>query len=236
VNHRILAGRVLRSRLEPSRSFAAIFAGKFPWDLPSAESEFVTSTKSHFPSTFGDFEPPPLRRLEFGTQYTSISLLVISSTCSGLACRKSLSGFGTNLSYNLTRGIAFDSALNFIAAQQGTKPMMEGLFGVRLGARTEHVGVFAKLRPGFIYHENALPIRGESVQSSLTRFAADLGGTVEYYPKQQTTLRVDFGTTLVRYLTNQPDPHICAMGSLLSPQYIVTQGNFQVSTGYSVRF
>ena len=31
----------LRSALEPSRSFAAIFAGRFPWELPAPENNFV---------------------------------------------------------------------------------------------------------------------------------------------------------------------------------------------------
>jgi hypothetical protein len=236
VNHRILGGRVLRAALEPSRSFAAIFAGKFPWDLPAPESSFSTSGRSHFPSTSGDFDLPPLDHFEMGTQYSSISLPVVSSTCSKRPCRKNLSAFGSTFGYNFTRAFAFDSTLNFIPGQQGTKAMVQGLFGVRMGARTEHVGIFAKVRPGFIYYESALPIREETGQGSLTRFAADLGGIVEYYPKRNTTWRVDVGTTLVRYLTNQPDPHTYELGSLLSTQYIVTQGNFQMSTSYMVRF
>lgn len=236
VNHRIIGGRVLRAALEPSRSFAAIFAGKFPWDLPSPESSFVASRRSHFPSTFGDFDRAPLDHFELGTQYSNISLPVVSSTCSKPACRKNLSGLGSTFGYNFTRAVAFDSTLNFIPGQQGTKAMLEGLFGVRMGVRAEHVGVFAKIRPGFIYYENALTMQGASDQGSLTRFAADLGGIVEYYPKRNTTWRVDVGTTLVRYLTNKPDPHTSALGSLLSPQYIVTQGNFQMSTSYTVSF
>jgi hypothetical protein len=114
--------------------------------------------------------------------------------------------------------------------------MMEGLFGVRLGARFEHFGVFAKIRPGFIYYEKAFPIQGETSTASLTRFAADLGGIVEYYPERNSTLRFDVGTTLVRYLTNHTDPHVYELGTLLSPQYIVTQGNFQVATSYVYRF
>jgi hypothetical protein len=105
-----------------------------------------------------------------------------------------------------------------------------------VGARTERFGVFAKIRPGFIYYENAVPIRGEKSQGSLSRFAADVGGIVEYYPKRNTTWRFDVGTTLVRYLTNQTDPHTYALGSLLSTQYIVTQGNFQMANSYTVRF
>ena len=236
VNHRILGGRVLRAALEPSRSFAAVFAGKFPWDLPSPESSFVASRRSHLPSTFGDFELAPLDHFKIGPQYSSISLPVVSSTCSKPACRKHLSGFGSTFGYNFTRAVAFDSALNFIPGQQGTKSMMEGLFGVRTGARFERFGIFAKVRPGFIHYESALPAQGANAQDSLTRFAADLGGIVEYYPKRNTTWRVDVGTTLVRYLTNQPDPHTYAFGSLLSPQYVVTQGNFQMSTSYVVRF
>ncbi|HTF68884.1 MAG TPA: hypothetical protein VK638_40015 [Edaphobacter sp.] len=236
VNHRIIGGRALRAALEPSRSFAAIFAGKFPWDLPSPESSFVASRRSHLPSTFGDFELAPLDRFGIGTQYSNISLPVVSSTCSKPACRKNLSGFGSTFDYNFTRAVAFDSTLNFIPRQQGTKAMLEGLFGVRIGARFERFGIFAKVRPGFISYESALTKQGASDQGSLTRFAADLGGIVEYYPKRNTTWRVDVGTTLVRYLTNQPDPHTSALGSLLSPQYIVTQGNFQMSTSYMVSF
>ena len=236
VNHRIIGGRILRSALEPSRSFAAIFAGKFPWDLPSSENGFVTSSRSHFPSSYGDFEEAPLNRVELGTQYTNINLPVVSSACSGVTCRRNLSGFGTSFGYNFSRAIAFDSTMNFIPEQQGTKPMMQGLFGVRVGARTEHVGIFVKVRPGFIYYEKAVSVRGESPQTSLTRFATDVGGIVEYYPRHNATLRFDVGTTLVRYLTNQEDPTGYALGSLLSTQYIVTQGNFQMASSYTVRF
>ncbi len=114
--------------------------------------------------------------------------------------------------------------------------MMEGLFGIRMGVRLQHWGLYAKVRPGFIYYENALPVQGETGTASLTRFATDVGGIVEYYPERNSTLRFDVGTTLVRYLTNHPDPHEYQLGSQLSPAYIVTQGNFQVATSYVYRF
>jgi hypothetical protein len=236
VHHRILGGRVLRSALEPSRSFAAIFAGKFPWDLPSPETNFMVSRDSHFPKSAGHLELPAMNRWEIGTQYSNISLPVVSNTCSELACRKSLSGLGVNFDYNFTRGVAFDSTLNFIPGQQGSQPMMEGLFGVRMGARFEHFGIYAKVRPGFIYYENAVPRQGDPGTGSLTRFATDVGGIVEYYPERNSTLRFDVGTTVVRYLTNRPDPHPYQLGTLLSPDNIVTQGNFQVATSYVYRF
>ncbi len=236
MKHRIIGGRILRSALEPSRSFAAVFSGRFPWDLPTPESNFLVSRASHFPQSAGDLERPPIDHWELATQYSNVSLPVVSNTCSELACRKNLSGLGLNLGYNFTRGFGFDSTLNFIPGQQGTQPMMEGLFGVRMGVRAEKFGVFAKIRPGFIYYNNALPVQGETSTTSLTRFAADLGGIFEYYPERNSTLRFDVGTTVVRYLTNHPDPHDYQLGSLLSSQYIVTQGNFQVSTSYVYRF
>ena len=236
VNHRILGGRILRSALEPSRSFAAIFSGRYPWDLPTPESNFVERGNSKFPKSAGDLERPPLNHWEIGTQYSNISLPVLSNNCAEAACRKNLSGLGINFGYNFTRGVAFDSTLNFIPGQQGTQPMMQGLFGLKIGPRWQHVGVFGKLRPGFIYYENALPLQGASTTNSLTRFATDVGGIVEIYPERNSTLRFDVGTTLVRYLTSHPDPNQYQLGSLLSPQYIVTQGNFQVATSYVYRF
>ena len=38
--HRIFGGRVLRACLEPSRDFAAVFAGKFVWMLPQEETDY----------------------------------------------------------------------------------------------------------------------------------------------------------------------------------------------------
>ena len=167
---------------------------------------------------------------------SNVSLPVVSNTCSEVPCRKSFVGLGANFTYNFTRGVGFDSTLNFIPGQQGSSPMMQGLFGVRMGIRTEKVGVFAKVRPGFIYYENALPVQGETGTGSLTRFATDLGGIVEYYPERNSTFRFDVGTTVVRYLTNHKDPHQYELGTLLSNQYYVTQGNFQIATSYVYRF
>ncbi len=236
VNHRILGGRILRSALEPSRSFAAIFAGKFPWELPSPETDFAPNTKSHWPS-MGSGEPaPPIDHWEIGTQYSNISLPVLSSQCSSGSCRKNLSGVGLNFDYNLTRGVAFDSALNFIPGQQGAQAMTQGLFGIKMGGRFDRFGLFGKIRPGFIYYKDAIPGGGDTTPNSLTRFACDFGGVVELYPAHNSTVRFDVGTTLVRYLTNHADTDQYQLGSHLSTQYIVTQGNFQVATSYTYRF
>ena len=237
VNHRIIGGRILRSALEPSRSFAAIFAGKFPWDLPSPESNFMVEPAVSFPEISRRPRTPSAGTLGNRSavqqrQPSSAQQHLLRTSPAARTCRD----WASTLTTTSRAESRFDSTLNFIPGQQGSKPMMEGLFGVRMGARYEHVGVFAKVRPGFIYYENAYPVQGATAQDSLTRFATDFGGIVEYYPDHNSTLRFDVGTTLVRYLTNHVDPNKYELGSLLSTQYIVTQGNFQVSTSYTYRF
>ena len=235
--HRILGGRVLRSALEPSRSFAALFAGKFPWMLPAPENNFVVSSKAQPPKPGQPDLRPAIDRWEIGVQYSNLSLPALSSQCSeNKACRQNFSGTGFNFDYNLTRGIAFDSTVNFIPGQSGSKPMIEGLFGIKMGVHFEKFGVFGKVRPGFIYYVSAMPGGGDMTPSSLTRFATDLGGVFEYYPQRNSILRFDIGTTAVRYLSDHPDPKPFPLGSYLSTQYWVTQGNLQIATSYTFRF
>lgn len=234
--HRILGGRVLRSALEPTRSFAALFAGKFPWMLPAPENNFVVNQRPK-PVKVKDPNEPELQHYEIGTQYTMLNLPVLSKQCT-VACRQNMSAFGSSFTYNFMRGFAFDSTLNFIPSQQGSQGMMQGLFGVRLGQRFDHVGIFAKVRPGFIYYQNAMPGGGDPNPTNLTRFAWDFGGIVEVYPRKESksSIRFDFGTTLVRYLTDRVDTKFTEIGGVISSQYYTTQGNFQFSTGYVYRF
>lgn len=236
INHRILGGRILRSALEPSRSFAALFAGKFPWMLPAPENNFVVKSKTQPPKPGTPDLRPPVDRWEIGVQYTNLSLPVLSNQCSSGSCRQSLSGTGFNFDYNLTRGIALDNTLNFIPGQKGSQAMMEGLFGVRMGARFDKFGIYGKVRPGFIYYKNAMPGGGDMTPNSLSRFATDIGGVFEFYPQHNTILRFDVGTTVVRYLSEHPDPKEFPLGSSLSTQYWVTQGNLQIGTSYTFRF
>ncbi len=231
--HRILGGRILRSALEPTRSMGALFAGKFPWMLPAPENNFIYNAKVKPP------KPPrdAVQRWELGTQYTYVSLPVLTRDCP-TTCREGFSGMGTTFTYNFTHGFAFDSTTNFLPGQNGSQGMMEGLYGIRLGQQFHHVGVFGKVRPGFIYYKNAIPGGGDDTPNSLTRFAWDMGGIVEVYPgrESRSVLRFDVGTTLVRYLTDRYDDRFTQIGGVISNQYWVTQGNFQISTGYTYRF
>jgi hypothetical protein len=231
--HRIIGGRILRSALEPTRSMGALFAGKFPWMLPAPENNFVYNAKPK------PVKPPKetFQRWELGTQYTYVSLPVLTRDCP-TTCREGFSGMGTTFTYNFTHGFAFDSSTNFLPGQNGSQGMMQGLYGIRLGPQFHHVGVFGKVRPGFIYYKNAIPGGGDDKPNSLTRFAWDMGGIVEVYPgrESRSVLRFDVGTTLVRYLTDRYDDRFTQIGGVISNQYWVTQGNFQFSTGYTYRF
>lgn len=231
--HRILGGRVLRSALEPTRSMAALFAGKFPWMLPAPENNFVYHARPK------PVKPPkqPVQRWELGTQYTYVSLPVLTKDCP-TTCREGFSGVGTTFTYNFTRGFAFDSTMNALPGQNGSQGMAQGFYGVRLGQQFQRFGIFGKVRPGFIYYKNALQGGQNNTPGSLTRFAWDFGGIVEVYPGREShsVLRFDVGTTLVRYLTDRYDDRFTQIGGNISNQYIVNQGNFQISTGYTYRF
>src|SRR5215469_1316145 len=197
--------------------------------LPAPENNFVVASKTQPPKVGTPDLRPPLEHWEIGTQYNNISLPVLTNECSnGAACRKNLSGVGFNFDYNFTRGISFDSTTAFIPAQQGSQAILQGLYGVKMGARLEHFGIFGKVRPGFIYYKDAIPGGGDLTPNSLARFAWDVGGIFEVYPAHNSTIRFDVGTTLVRYLSDHPDPKPYPLGTHLSDQYIVTQGNFQV--------
>jgi hypothetical protein len=231
--HHILGRGILGTALEPSRSFASMFAGHAPWHLPAPENNFTYNAIPRPPKQ----ENPnraPLKRYELGAGYAHISLPVVKSECG--ICRQNNSGFGSNFTFNFTRNIGLDNSVNLLPAQGGSRGMVQGLFGMRLGERFEHWGIFGKVRPGFIYYQEAMPGLGEDHSTSLTRFAWDFGGIIEIYPNRRSSLRFDVGTTMVRYLSDHPDPRMSQLGDLRSNQYYVNQGNFQIGTSYTYRF
>ena len=121
-------------------------------------------------------------------------------------------------------------------AQRGGK-ILQGAFGPKVGIRTHHYGVFAKVRPGFLsygsVHDNNFP---PFPTNRLTHFAVDLGGVLEYYPSRRTMLRFDLGHTAVFY----------GFKTVLAPAGPSFFGNFvdrgfrdngmQFTTGFGWRF
>ncbi len=149
-------------------------------------------------------------------------------------------GVGGRLTYNLNNSVALDSEVNFFLRENqgftsrivGGQPV-QGLFGVKAGKRFERVGVFGKVRPGFLSFSETISsgLGGSGIQlSRRTHFNVDVGGVVELYPSRKAVVRVDMGDTIVRYGEESLD-------GAQSPIVVAsTRHNFQFSVGVGYRF
>jgi hypothetical protein len=91
--------------------------------------------------------------------------------------------------------------------------ILQGLVGVKGGIRGNHVGFFGKVRPGFNSYSQAVTSftaapPGQTDKYAFgrsTNFVLDLGGIVELYPSEHSTLRLEAGDTHIFYGTNTVD-------------------------------
>ena len=113
---------------------------------------------------------------------------------------------------------------------------VEGLFGPKIGLRTENVGIFAKVRPGVISFSNTIqgitinptPPFSFSIQTGrLTEPALDLGTVIEVYPSKHWAWRTDIGDTMVFYR---------GFSFLVIRVPGTSKNNFQFNTGLQYRF
>ena len=236
-----LKWKILRGSLAPSHSMANFFQGKLPWYRPwlyenatgRAGNLIVPSNKPKNPSEATSWRDQP--RKAIGIHYVNLSLPMDWEGC--YKCRVNNSGIGATISYRMTNHFWFDSEVNQFPGSRSSKgsgSATEGLFGIRYGYTGSVWSVYVKARPGFIYYPKttSFPTGHEFV--SLSRFAVDCGTTVELKASKRSAVRLDAGTTFVRYLQGL-DPRQAPI-SVISPTYIATQGNFQVATGYIYRF
>ena len=131
-------------------------------------------------------------------------------------------GAGGRLTYNLNNYIAFDSDVNFFLPDEGPPYATQGLFGIKAGKRTKHVGIFAKARPGF--QTNFVVNDREQA-----RLAVDVGGVAEFYPNRHVVLRFDAGDVIIPFGNN-----FVGYGSYA--ERLGTTHNFQFNLGVGVRF
>jgi hypothetical protein len=85
---------------------------------------------------------------------------------------------------------------------------IQALFGPRIGSRWHSIGLFAKIRPGFVRYEEgqwkpgilcvAIYPPPAGCVDPQTRLAFDAGGIIEVYPWSRGIVRVDLGTLFVR--------------------------------------
>jgi hypothetical protein len=131
-------------------------------------------------------------------------------------------GAGGRFTYNLNNKIAFDSEVNFFLPDEGPPYAIQSLFGIKAGKRTKHLGIFAKVRPGFQTNF----VVNERQQAEL---ALDVGGIAELYPNRHVVLRFDAGDVIIPFGNN-------VVGRGFFAQRLGTTHNFQYSLSVGVRF
>jgi hypothetical protein len=150
-------------------------------------------------------------------------------------------GFGARAVFNLNSLFSLESEGNFFLNDASPKGFsggraVEGLFGPKIGLRTDSVGIFAKVRPGVISFSNTIqgititptfPTTISIQTGRLTEPALDLGTVIEFYPARHWAWRTDIGDTMIFY-------HSSSLLGIRIPGS--TRSNFQFNTGLQYRF
>jgi len=116
--------------------------------------------------------------------------------------------------------------------------ILQGLFGLKGGIRRNHFGIFGKVRPGFNSYSAALTgVNSNQASSSYTygrstNFVLDLGGIVEFYPRERDTLRIEIGDTHLFFGTRD----VNFDGSIEPVGGGKMQHSIQLMIGYGWRF
>jgi hypothetical protein len=242
--------------------------------IVAASALFINNQNVHSQSS-GSHE----KKFEAGGQFSVLqSAIPDRVTFTGVQCvttpcpstvisnsREIQPGFGGRFGYNLTNNIAVEAELNFFpVANSFSAPdifkgghKIEGLFGVKVGTHFNKVGIFGKVRPGFLYaskgdlqpRANTLciaifpPPAGCFETIGKSSLAVDLGGVVEVYPTKRTLIRLDAGDTIVRLGERNVSAVLNPAPGILSPSYVTvirapaeTTHSFQGSIGIGFRF
>jgi hypothetical protein len=189
-----------------------------PYESVSAQSQGAKSEESKF---------------EVGGQFSVIGRRAGAAFDGGTAV-----GGGTRVTFNMTRYLALEGELNYFPST-GFENLrrFQGQFGIKSGFRFDRIGVFGKVRPGFMTSKSRFTVSNcrlvdiatvicapISVDDKDTGFSMDVGGVVELYPARRITVRFDVGDTIVNRRT-----------SFLFPSNNTTH-NLQLSSGIGVRF
>jgi hypothetical protein len=116
--------------------------------------------------------------------------------------------------------------------------ILQGLFGLKGGIRRNHFGFFGKVRPGFNSYSAALTSitntggAPTNAYGRSTNFVLDLGGIVELYPNERSTLRFEVGDTHLFFGTRD----LTIDGETISVPGGKMQHSIQLMIGYGWRF
>jgi Outer membrane protein beta-barrel domain len=145
-------------------------------------------------------------------------------------------GGGGRLTFNLTRYLALEGELNYFpAAGFNDTQRFQGQFGLKSGLRFDRLGVFGKVRPGFIhtdYDFRVLCYNSPCFTTSNNKFSLDIGGVLELYPTKRVIVRFDIGDTIV----NREASYFFNGGFFARPVGGYATHNLQLSAGVGFRF
>jgi len=131
-----------------------------------------------------------LPRYELGAQFNGLQLTgpVVSGSI----------GLGGHFAFNYNQYVSLDtdiSGYNFAGDRLNT---VVGLFGARVGYTSRGLGIYGKVRPGFIHFASS-PELIPPVTRPATHFAFDTGVVMTRYFENHTYLRFELGRTFVNY-------------------------------------
>jgi hypothetical protein len=177
------------------------------------------------------------KRAEVAISYTALNLDATDHVEKGI---------GGRMTVNIKKYIAIDGEITFFPedsfGNSSTDQFLLGLVGVKSGISNRRLGLFAKARAGTFDSPSLRSGNGLCTPDPRTgvcrndgrgdhRFALDLGGVVEVYTPGSTTLRMDFGDTMIRFKNDfyfaLPEPLIVRDGF---------HHNFQFSVSFGYRF
>jgi hypothetical protein len=198
-------------------------------------------------------------RFEIGAQFSSLQVnqhsVICSFACLGGGDRTySEPGGGARFTYNLTNNIALEAAGNLFPRDHsdiGLGPMgrmAQGQFGAKVGKRFEKLGVFGKIRPGFVsfsrvsYLVSTFPLAVYGGNFTIgvfgfrkeRYFSTDVGGVIEFYPSRHLMTRIDLGDTIIRY--REIDAQGFGLSFAIQRIRPETRHNFQFTAGVGFRF
>jgi hypothetical protein len=141
--------------------------------------------------------------------------------------REGPGGVGGRVTFNVNDKISLEGEASYFPENpSGNFGETTGFFGVKAGKRVEKIGMFGKLRPGFIN------FGGRFFDLRLSKrefFALDVGGVVEFYPSPYVVLRLDFRDVVIPY----GDAKYLLT---LVPKRLGTSHNLQQSFSIGMRF
>lgn len=172
-------------------------------------------------------------KFEAGVVFTAIGAEQLDESSKGL---------GVRFAYNLNEHFALDAEGSLFPRRtlgnNQTAQNVQGFVGIKAGARSKYVGLFAKARPGAMVIGNSVSGFDCSSRGSFSvcrpersHLALDAGVVAEFYPSSRTIVRVDLGDTIVRFRTAGRNVF---QGTEVSSSSV--SHNFQASIGFGYRF